>query len=222
MYQQNSMASGAKWFFWLTMVVLTIVFALGFNIKDAKWLNGDVASATANQMNAATDIERQKDELELQILRKQTELKIAEDIQAAEFNAQQQRQMLEDQARTNAQKADFRRALYGTVSLGIVALMAALAIGLCILAVFAGTGLHKILVAQAQAVQFTVGPHSKVQVRRQPSLAAQLARQREQQERSRIIRRRQGIQILKESKPLWPDDSGNTERIDPGSYHRLD
>lgn len=222
MYQQNSMASGAKWFFWLTMVVLTIVFALGFNIKDAKWLNGQIASATANQMNIATDIEKQKAELDLQILRKQTELKIAEDIQAAEFKAQQQQQVLDDQAVISAQKADFRRNLYSTVNLGVTALMIALAVGVCALSINIGIGLHKILSAKAQVGQLTISSNSRAnRVHHQPSSAAQLARQREQQERRRLIQMRRTNQFFKESTPIWPNDNGNSESMDPGSHYRL-
>jgi hypothetical protein len=70
----NNHATGAKWFFWLAIVVLAVVFALGFNVKDAKWLNRQIASATAEQMILTTEVERQKEELDLQLLKSQTEI----------------------------------------------------------------------------------------------------------------------------------------------------
>ena len=115
---QNGMATGAKWFFWLAIVILVGSFALGFNIKDAKWLNGKIASATAEQMNVATDVERQKADLDLQVLRSQTEIQIAQQKQQAEYEAAKQQQELNASNLANAQKANFRNALYNTLNFG--------------------------------------------------------------------------------------------------------
>ena len=220
MYQPSNPATGAKWLFWLAIIILVAVFALGFNVKDAKWLNGKIASATAEQMSIATDIERQKSELNLQILRNQTELQIAREKQQAEFNNLQKQQELNSLVIADTQKADFRASLYNTISLGLMTLMIAICIVLGSLGIAASFGLHKILLAKAHLAQFTQTSTTITMKSRhhQPSSAAQIARQRERQERENQIKAKRNSRIFTGSKTIWPSDDGKANDLIPGNY----
>jgi hypothetical protein len=216
---QNGIATGAKWFFWLAIVILAGVFALGFNVKDAKWLNGQIASATAEQMNVATDVERQKAELDLQLLKTQTEIQIAQQKQQAEFEAAKQQRELNALTLAETQKADFRNGLYNTLNIGFMALMVASSIALSALGINASFGLRKILSVKAEILQ-----PSKVYTpiasknHRQLSIAAQQAREREKQDREKQLQAERFNQMLKNSKAIWPSDDGKSEELVPGNY----
>jgi hypothetical protein len=203
---QNGMATGAKWFFWLAIVILIGSFALGFNIKDAKWLNGEIASATANQMNVATDVDRQKAELDLQLLRTQTEIQVTQMKQKADYEAAQQQQELNATTTAAMQWANFQAGLYNTVNIGLMIVMIAIGAALTIAGISAAVGLYKILNAKAQAIQpsqtQTVVVHK---YHRQPSPSAQKAREREREERKL---ERQGIdnrinQLFPGNETVW-------------------
>jgi hypothetical protein len=219
MYQPNSFSSGAKWLFWLVIVILGIVFALGFNLKDAKWLNGEIASATAEQMNVTTDIERQKSDLALQILKNQTELQIARDMQQAEYETAQQQHELNALMVADTQKAHFRSSLYNTINIGLIALMIATSMVLAIFGINLSFGLRKIVSVKAQVAK--PDRSSTIAVKKyyhQPSLAAQQARQREKQERERQIQAKRTHQIFKNSKAIWSADDGKADELTPGNY----
>lgn len=220
MYNQNGHSSGAKWFFFLAIVVLLGAFALGFNIKDAKWLNREIASATANEMNVATDLDRQKAELDLQVLQAQTENQVAEIKRQADYEAAKQQQELNALTAASIQKANFQAGLYDTVNFGLTAVMIALGIALAIAGISSAIGLFKILNAKAQAIQpsqtQTVVVHK---YHRQPSLAAQKARQREREERieRRIIDGRIA-QIFPNNDVIWSAEGDNAEELQPEKY----
>jgi hypothetical protein len=218
MYNQNGLATGAKWYFWLAIVILIGSFALGFNIKDAKWLNGGIASATAEQMNVATDVERQKAELDLQVLRTQTEIQIAQQRQQAEYEAVKKQQELDALNVAAAQKANFHESLYNTLNFGLMAVMIAFSIALAALGVNASFGLGKVLSVKAEIAQpskvYTAIPSKN---HRQPSLAAQQARKREQQDRQGKIRVERVNQMLKNSKVIWSADNGKSAESIPGN-----
>ena len=208
MYQQNT-DTGAKWFFWLVIVILAIVFALGFNIKDAKWLNGNIASATAEQMGLTTDIERQKAGLDLLILKQRTEIQVAQEKQQAEYEAAQQRQRLESQTVAAIQFAGFRQDLYKKISDGLLALLVAASVSIAAWGIGSSIASYKLAVGKAQLAQ-SVQPMLK-RSHRQPSPAALQAREREQKNRFMRI-------TVKDAQAIWPDDDGKTQEFISGNY----
>lgn len=220
MYNQNGHSSGAKWFFFLAIVVLLGAFALGANVKDAKWLNREIASATANEMNVATDLDRKKAELDLQVQQAQTEIQVNQMRQQANYEAAKQQQELNALTAASIQKANFQAGLYDTVNFGLTAVMIALGIALAIAGISSAIGLFKILNAKAQAIQpsqpQTVVVHK---YHRQPSLAAQKARQREREERieRRIIDGRIA-QIFPNNEVIWSAEGDNAEELQPEKY----
>lgn len=220
MYNQNGHSSGAKWFFFLAIVVLLGAFALGANVKDAKWLNREIASATANEMNVATDIDRQKAELDLQVLQAQTENQVAEIKRQADYEAAKQQQELTALTAASIQKANFQAGLYDTVNFGLMVVMILVGAALAIAGISSAIGLFKILNAKAQAIQpsqpQTVVVHK---YHRQSSLAAQKARQREREERieRRIIDGRIA-QIFPNNEVIWSAEGNNAEELQPEKY----
>jgi ABC-type multidrug transport system fused ATPase/permease subunit len=214
MYNQNSLATGAKWFFFLALVILLGAFALGFNVKDAKWLNREIGSATAKEMNMVTDVERQKAELDLQALRMQTEIQVAQMQQQAEYEAAKQQQELNDSAVAATQWANFQAGLYNTVNYGLLVMMIAIGISLAFVGIYTSVGLYKILNAKSQAIQPGQSQTVVIQkYRHQPSPAAQKARQHERAERER--ERQAGDnrlnQLFPNSYPIWTAKDDNSE-----------
>jgi len=221
MYNQNEHSTGAKWFFFLAIVVLLGAFALGTNVKDAKWLNREIASATANEMNVATDIDRQKAELDLQVLKAQTEIQVAQMKQQAEYDAAKQQQELNASTAATIQKANFQNGFYNTVNFGLMVVMIVLGAALAIAGISSAIGLFKILNAKAKAIQpsqpQTVVVHK---YHRQPSLAAQKARQREREERQldkRFIDNRMD-QLFPDNEVIWSAEGDNAEELQPEKY----
>lgn len=143
MYTQSYNTSGAKWIFWLAIIILLAVFALGFNLKEAEAVEWNTASATAEQMNAVTDAERQKSEIPLELLTAQTEIKIAQQKQHAEFEKLKLQQEINALILAETQKADFRNGLYTTLNIGLMALMVAFSIALSAFGINASFGLRK-------------------------------------------------------------------------------
>ncbi|GAB4404253.1 MAG: hypothetical protein OHK003_32190 [Anaerolineales bacterium] len=218
MYNQNSLATGAKWFVFLAMVILLGAVALGDNIKDAKWWNREIASAIANQMNVATDIERQKAELELQVLRTQTEIQVAEMKRQAEYEAAKQQQEFEAAAIAEAQKAEFRSGFYNTLNAGLMVLLVAVGIVVTVAGVNASLGLRttKINTAEAYQLNKASAPISAVN-HRQPSLAAQQARLREQADRRSILRAERVNRMLKNTEVVWSAEEKNSTKYSAGN-----
>ncbi|MBV6394116.1 MAG: hypothetical protein KPEEDBHJ_03364 [Anaerolineales bacterium] len=219
MYNQNGHSSGAKWFFFLAIVVLMGAVAFGANLKEAKWLNGKIASATAYEMNVQTDIERQKADLDLQIQKAQTENQINQMKQQADYAAAKQQQELNASTVAAMQKAEFQAGLYDTFNSGLMVVMIALGAALTIAGIAAAVGLYKILNAKAQAIQPSQ-PVTIVVHKRQPSPAAQKARQREREERERegqLIDHRIE-QILPNSETIWSAKGGSPDNLKPENY----
>lgn len=219
MYNQNSVATGAKWYFWLAIVILIGAFALGFNIKDAKWLNGKIADATAEQMSVFTDVDRQKAELDLQLLRTQTEIEIAQQRQQAEYEATRKQQELDAWNVANTQTTNFKERLYSTFNFGIMAVMIVISVVLIITGISVGVGLYKVLHAKAQAIQ----PNKPSMVvmnkyQRRASPVAQKARQREREARERQILNNRLNQIFRDSEQIWPSNDGISENADLKNY----
>lgn len=219
MYTQSyNNTSGAKWIFWLVIIILLAVFALGFDLKEAKWLNGKIASATAEQMNVATDVERQKSELDLQLLKIQNEIQIAQQKQQAEFESAKLQQELNALTLAETQKADFRNRLYTTLNIGLIALTVAFSIALSALGINASFGLRKVLSVKAEALQLrAVYTPISSENPCKPSIAAQQARKREQLDRQKKIRAERVNQMLKNSKAIWSADDGKSEEFVPGN-----
>lgn len=219
MNYQNGQGTGAKWFFFLAMVILFGAVALGANIKDAKWWNREIASATANQMNVATDIDRQKAELDLQVLKTQTEIQVTEMKRQAEYEAARQQQELNAATAAAMQKANFQAGLYNTLNIGLMAVIAAFCIALTIAGIYASVGLYKILSAKAQAIQPSQ-PSTVTVHKRRPSPAAIRARQREREDRERdrqIIENRIN-QFLPDTEPVWTATGDKSENLKPEEY----
>lgn len=207
---QNGLSTGAKWFFFLAIVILAGAFALGFNIKDATWLNGQIASATAQEMNVQTDIQRQQGELNLQLLQAQTNAQIEQQKQQTAYEAAKQQQDLQAASVANAQAAAFRSNLYNVLNVGLVIFVIALCVALAAIGISAGFGLYKVLSAKAQSTQPSRPSITVVRkAHRQPTIAVQEARRREREERVR--------QLLNNSKIIWPDDP-ETEVLTPENY----
>jgi hypothetical protein len=78
MYNQNSPASGAKWFFFLAMVILLGAVALGFNVKDATWLNREIAIAQADRIKIENAHQQATYELQERLAAAKTEAEIKE------------------------------------------------------------------------------------------------------------------------------------------------
>lgn len=198
--------SGAKWLLWL----LVMVFALGFNVKDAKWMNGKIAEATAEQINLATEIERQKADLDLQILRTQTEIQIEQRKQQAEIVAARQHRALEAEWLARLQWAEFSKNIYEKFIYGRQAILAEVSILLVLLGANAGLSLNQSMKARAQANPQLgqVDPWGSLENRR---IAAA---------RARDIERRQNIAriILSQSSAYCSSDNREAADLEPGSY----
>lgn len=221
MYNQNGQSAGAKWFFFLAIVVLLGTFALGANVKDAKWLNHDIASATANQMNVTTDIDRQKAELDLQVLKAQTDIQVNQMKQQADYEAAKQQQELNASTAAAMQWTNFQAGLYNTVNSGLMVVMIAVGVVVATVGIYASVGLYKILNAKAQAIQpsqtQTVVVHK---YHREPSIAANKARQREREEREL---ERQRIddrinQLFPGSETVWTVADDKSADLKPADY----
>jgi thymidylate kinase len=217
MNYQNGQSTGAKWLFFLAMVILFGSVAFGFNLKDAKWLNREIASATANQMNVATDIDRRKAELDLQVLQTQTEIRIAEMKRQAEYEAAKQQQELNAATAAAMQWSNFQAGLYNAINIGLMVVMIAVSAMLIIAGIAVAIGLYKILNARAQAIQSTQSTVVIVR-KRQPSLAAQRARQREREEREREREINARVdQLFSHSEPLWSVTGEKSENLERGN-----
>lgn len=218
MYNQNSVATGAKWFFFLAIVILIGAVALGVNLKDAKWWNREIASATANQMNVATDIEQQKGELDLQVLQTQTEIQIAEMKRQAEYKAAQQQQEIESAALAEAQKAEFRRGFYNVLNNGLMILLVAVGIVVTVAGVNVSLGLRTIKLKKAAAFQVNKVPAAVNAVtHRQHSLAVHQARLREQADRRAKIRAERVDRMLKNTEVIWSAEEKKSEKFSSGN-----
>ncbi|NWG34445.1 MAG: hypothetical protein HXY42_08395 [Chloroflexi bacterium] len=217
MNYQNGQSTGAKWLFFLAMVILFGSVAFGFNLKDAKWLNREIASATANQMNVATDIDRRKAELDLQVLQTQTEIRIAEMKRQAEYEAAKQQQELNAATAAAMQWSNFQAGLYNTVNIGLMVVMIAVSAALTIVGISAAVGLYKVLSAKAQAIQPSQ-PSTVTVHKRRPSPAAIRARQREREEREREREITARIdQLFSDSEPLWSVAGEKSENLERGN-----
>lgn len=195
MYQQNS-SPGAKWLFWLAIVVMVVVFFLGFNFKDAKWLNGELAAAEAAQMNLTTETQRQNAEIDY--LKRKAQI---------ENDKAKQRQALEAQNTANIQGAEFRKNAYNALNFGLMLLMAVVAVVVAALGLYGSLGLYRLMVAKAKAVQVSqpaIATHQEP--RRQRSAASIKARKRE-------LRQRAAKVAIKNTKPF-----GTDQEFVPGKY----
>lgn len=218
---QNGIVTGAKWLFWLAIIILAAVFALGLNIKDAKWLNGDIASATAEQINVTTDVERKKSELDLQLLETQTEIQIAEQKRQAEYEAVKQQQEFEAAALAEAQKAEFRSDFYNVLNNGLMILFAAISIVATVAGINASVGLRSAMNRNTEALRVNEVRVSVSDVnRREPSLAAQQARLREQADRRSKIRAERIDKMLKNTEAIWSVEDRKSDKFSSSNNSR--
>jgi hypothetical protein len=75
---QNSTASAAKWFVIAFFGVVAMAILLGANLKDAKWINPNIADSEAYRIRVEAEHQRAMDELEQQRVAAQTEAEIQE------------------------------------------------------------------------------------------------------------------------------------------------
>jgi hypothetical protein len=218
MYNPNGQSvNSAKWFFLLAVLILLGAFALGFNLKDAQWLNPEIASATAKQVNVATGIDQEKAKLDLQVLRTQSEIQITKMKQDAEYETAKQQQELKAQTIAATQKANFQGNMYNAFAFGLKVLMIAISGALILAGIYTSVGLFKILNAKAQVIQAD-RPAAIVVRKRQPSLAAQIARQREREERETQLIDSRINKLFPESEPVWTATGGKVENFKPKEY----
>ncbi len=222
MNYQNGVATGAKWFFFLAIVILIGSFALGFNIKDAKWLNSNIASATAEQINVTTDIERKKAELDLQLLETQTEIQIAEQKRQAEYEAAKQQQEFEAAALAEAQKAEFRSGFYNVLNSGLMILLAAISIVATVAGINVSLGFGTGLNRNAEALRVNeVRVPVNVVNRHEPSLAAKQARLREEADRRSKIRAERVDKMLKNTEAIWTVEDRKSDKFSSSNNSRV-
>jgi hypothetical protein len=74
----NPLALAAKWIFFGFFGVILMGFLLGANIKDATWLNSNIAAAQANRMNIENAHQQATYELQVRLATAQTEAEIRE------------------------------------------------------------------------------------------------------------------------------------------------
>lgn len=221
MNYQNGVATGAKWFFFLAIVILIGSFALGFNIKDAKWLNSNIASATAEQINVTTDIELKKAELDLQLLETQTEIQIAEQKRQAEYEAAKQQQEFEAAALAEAQKAEFRSGFYNALNSGLMILLAAISIVATVAGINVSLGFRTALNRNAEALRVNeVRVPVSVVNRHEPSLAAKQARLREEADRRSKIRAERVDKMLKNTEAIWSVEDRKSDKFSSSNNSR--
>ena len=213
MYQQNN-GAGAKWFFILAMVILAIVFALGFNIQDAKWLNGKIADATANQMMVTTDIDRQKANLDLQILQQRTEIQIEQEKQQAELQAAQRLQELQAQTTAANQFSEFRQDFYNTLNTSLLAFMIVACASLMAWVISKSLISYKLATVAVRQTPILVPVAQPTS--RKPSAIAQKAREEERQHRQKQQNQQKQQKQLDQIEfpntyKSWPDDGKSEE-----------
>lgn len=208
MYQQNH-SSGAKWLFWLAVIFIAITFMLGFNLKDAKWLNGDIAAAEAGQINLANTTDQQNAELDYLNRKVDIERKNQQADQQAKIDAAKQDQELEAQKIANSQLAAFREKIYSTLDFGLSLLMIVVSIVVVILGVFGAFGMRRWMAAKARMPQVSQPPVANYQKPlHQPSPEAIQARVRERKQRQAMV-------AMKYTVRTWPENGADQEPI-PG------
>lgn len=98
MYNQNRSNTG-KWIFFGIIFVSILSLFVGIQVGQAKWLSKPIAQAEAQKIENETSIQTQKEELDLELKEKQTEIAIKEldrqeTIQAAKEQAKLERQVM--------------------------------------------------------------------------------------------------------------------------------
>jgi len=75
---QNSASSAVKWIVIAFFGVIVMAILLGANIKDAKWINSDIADSEAYRIRLEAEHQRAMDELDQQLKTAQNEAAIKE------------------------------------------------------------------------------------------------------------------------------------------------
>jgi hypothetical protein len=135
MYPQSSLAGGAKWFFFLAVLVSAAFLALGAELSKAIWLSRPIAGELANQIAAQTETQRKRDEIEIEKSQK---------LAAQEIQAQTAR---------DAETLAFQQNIHAAMVFGAQLIAILIGLGLFVASVFVGIGLNRYLTANAQAKQ---------------------------------------------------------------------
>jgi hypothetical protein len=72
----SPIASAAKWIFFGFFGVILMGFLLGANLKDATWLNSDIAAAQAEKTRMETAHQNEMNKLQEQLAAAQTDAEI--------------------------------------------------------------------------------------------------------------------------------------------------
>jgi hypothetical protein len=72
----SGISSGAKWIFMIAILITLLSIFAGFNLKDATWLNSEIAKAEAKRIDIETKHQQAIYELQEQLARAQTEAEI--------------------------------------------------------------------------------------------------------------------------------------------------
>lgn len=73
---QNPIAAAAKWIFFGFIIVIIMGILLGGNVKDATWLNRDIASAQANRIEVDTAHQKAMNELDERLAAAKTDAEV--------------------------------------------------------------------------------------------------------------------------------------------------
>lgn len=75
---QNSVSSAAKWIVFAFFGVIVMAILLGANLKDAKWINPDIADSEAYRIRIDAEHQRAMDQLDEQLKATQNEAAVKE------------------------------------------------------------------------------------------------------------------------------------------------
>lgn len=110
---------------YLTIITVILGFMLGLNVKDAYWLNSDIAAAQAEQINVQTEMQQRI--LELEVLKRQAELEELIALQEQQLRLEQelqaQRALQAQQLSVQEKTLEITRISVLTMSISVLGLV---------------------------------------------------------------------------------------------------
>ena len=95
-----------KWFFGVIILIVIFSLLVGINIKDSKWLNTSIAGAEAHTIEATTNNQVARNNIDIQVYQAQSDLKLQEVNHQYELNEivfQNEKQQIQRQPEIDAQ-----------------------------------------------------------------------------------------------------------------------